>query len=67
MTPFVCDECHYPSLSGDGPCDNPGCVANPTVTQAQKDIWARQAAEMAEQEAERQRLARLRRRAFAGY
>ena len=33
---FVCAECTYPSLKADC-CDNPACLANPSLSEAHKE------------------------------
>lgn len=56
----ICPTCHNPSIQVVagvcGACDNPGCDANPAITQAAKD---RRRAEHAQQEAERQERERI--------
>lgn len=59
---FVCQVCTYPARSGDC-CDNPGCEANPRVNQAQKDAWRAERDKRAAEEAERERVRQIRRRA----
>lgn len=65
MQPFVCGVCTYPARN-DAHCDNPGCEANPSVTQKQKDAWRAERDKRAAEEAERQRLRKIRRSAFKG-
>ncbi len=64
---FVCDTCTYPSRSNSG-CDNPACVANPTLSEAFKAEMVRRAEEHAEirrkEEARKRARADLRRRGF---
>lgn len=52
MTEYtVCPTCAAPHR---GPsCDNPGCVANPSVPEAVKARWASEAAKRASEESER--------------
>lgn len=59
--PFVCEACWYPSRLLDA-CDNPGCEANPSVSQRQKDAWKADRDRRAAEEAERERVRRIRRR-----
>lgn len=57
----TCPECTYPY---PGACENPMCLANPTLSDAARDsIVARRDAYRAEQ-AERERMARLREQSF---
>lgn len=62
MTQFVCSVCCYPSRRAS--CDNPGCEANPDVTAAQKERWREERDKRATQEAEWERMRRIRRRAM---
>lgn len=59
---FICPTCTY--AFPEGYCRNPGCEANPDVTQAQKDNWriAREKAQT--EENERERIREIRRRMF---
>lgn len=58
---FVCEVCtyHFP----EGFCRNPGCEANPDVTQSQKDRWRAERARKAAEEAEWKRIRKIRHRA----
>ena len=58
---FVCETCWYPSRLPTA-CDNPGCEANPSVSQSQKDAWKADRDRLAAEEAERERVRRIRRR-----
>jgi len=58
---FVCLTCTYPSRRET--CDNPGCVANPDVTEAQKEQWKDEIDRRHAEETERERLRKIRRRA----
>jgi hypothetical protein len=58
---FVCQVCTYPARNA-ACCDNPGCEANPSVGQAQKDAWRAERDKRAAEEAEREWLRQLRRR-----
>ena len=60
---FVCTTCTYPSRLSDA-CDNPRCTANPTVPQYLKDQWAAEHAKAVAEEAERERIRQIRRRAM---
>lgn len=33
---YVCPCCSYPSMRSDDTCDNPACLANPTLTAEHK-------------------------------
>lgn len=59
---FSCPVCQYPSRLAAA-CDNPGCVANPCVSQEQKDRWLAARERREADEAERQRVRDIRRRA----
>lgn len=61
MMPFVCAACTYPSRLPDC-CDNPRCVENPSVSQAQKDVWRVEADRRRETEEEREHIRRIRER-----
>lgn len=56
---FICAACAYPFP--EGVCRNPGCEANPDVTQTQKDRWRAERDRRAAEEAERIRMRRIRR------
>ena len=58
---LVCEVCTYPSSKPDC-CDNPGCEANPSVSAAQKAAWKAEWDRRAAEEAERERIRRIRRR-----
>jgi hypothetical protein len=55
---FICTTCQYPSR--DDACDNPGCVANPGVSEMQKAGWRLVAEKRAAEEAERERIRAIR-------
>lgn len=57
---FVCEVCCYPF--SEGFCRNPGCEANPDVSQAQKDHWRAERDKKTAEEAERERIRQIRRR-----
>ena len=57
---FICSECAYPFP--EGRCCNPGCEANPSVSQAQKDRWRAERDKRFADDAERERIRRIRRR-----
>lgn len=57
----TCNTCGYPPRHGPE-CDNPACVANPCVSDAQKARWQAEAARRAADEAERRRIRDIRRR-----
>lgn len=59
---FVCQVCTYPF--SEGVCRNPGCEANPDVSQAQKDCWRAERDKRAAEEAERERIRRIRRKSW---
>jgi hypothetical protein len=61
MTQFVCTMCTYPSHLQDA-CDNPGCEANPRVSETQKVAWRAERERRAAQEAERARIRAIRAR-----
>lgn len=61
--PFVCRECTYPSRLPDV-CDNPRCFANPTISQATKEVWRAEHERRQTEEAERERFRQIRRRAM---
>lgn len=50
MNVFVCAECTYPSHRLDG-CDNPACLANPTLSEAHKESLREAARKHAEEKA----------------
>lgn len=58
---FVCPTCTYPSHLPDR-CDNPGCEANPGVSETQKAEWRAARLKRAAEEAERERIREIRRR-----
>jgi hypothetical protein len=60
MTIKTCPTCHYAHDSEH--CPNPACFANPSVTDAQKARWTERNERLAAEEAERQRIAAIRRR-----
>lgn len=57
---FICAACTYPFPEGF--CRNPGCEANPDVTQSQKDRWRAEREKRDAEESERKRINRIRRR-----
>lgn len=61
MKQFVCEVCTYPDRSGTC-CDNPGCEANPSVSAEQKTRWKAERDKRAAEDAERERIRRIRRR-----
>ena len=67
MAEFLCSACSYPSRKTDG-CDNPACLANPSLSEAHKDslraMAAKAAKERAEWEAKKAFRARLKRSGF---
>lgn len=58
---FVCPRCTYPSRLPDR-CDNPGCEANPGVTQSRKDKWRAEHEKRKTEEEERERIRQVRRK-----
>jgi hypothetical protein len=54
-----CAACNYPYKGAA--CDNPGCVANPSVSEEQKARWRIEAEKRAAEDAERKRVAAMRR------
>ena len=62
--PTNCPTCGYAHSGAD--CDNPGCVANPAVSDTQKAIWADAKARSDAERNERMRFAEIRRRAMGG-
>jgi hypothetical protein len=60
---FVCETCCYPSRLSTA-CDNPGCYANPCVSDRQRAAWRAEAERRAAEEAERERIRQIRRRAM---
>ena len=58
MAEFICEACKY--AFAEGYCCNPGCEANPRVSQAQKDLWRTTREKAAAEEAERERIRRIR-------
>lgn len=58
----ICPTCQY---AFEGPCENPGCFANPRVSQEQKDRWTAQAAKNKAEQDERDRVTAIRRRMMA--
>lgn len=69
MAQFVCTACSYPSRNETVQhCDNPACLANPTLSEAHKqslrDMAAKYAAQQAKDEARRAFRASLRRQGF---
>lgn len=61
---FVCETCTYPSRAA-AHCDNPGCVANPSVSEKQKALWAEEAERSRRYAVETAERIRLRRKAYA--
>ena len=57
---MTCPSCLYAHVGAH--CSNPGCTANPTVSEAQKERWAASAAKLASEGAERERVRAIRRR-----
>lgn len=47
---FVCKECNYPSRKDS--CDNPACLANPSLSEAHKDSLRAMAEKAAKEKAE---------------
>ena len=68
MSQFVCSECGYPSRHAEDVCDNPACLANPTLSEAHKsrirDAARQYADRLAAAEKDRAFRARLRRKGF---
>lgn len=64
---FVCTDCTYPSRKPDG-CDNPACLANPSLSEAHKESLRAMAAANEQrhkaEEARRNMRASLRRSGF---
>lgn len=56
-----CPTCGYPPRHRPE-CDNPGCTANPDVSESQKAAWAETKAKRDAEEAERERVRAIRRR-----
>lgn len=65
MSVFVCEICGYVSRRADC-CDNPGCTANPSVSAAQKEAWRVERERRDAEQAERDRIAAIRRRMRGG-
>jgi len=59
MTLICCPTCGYPH-DAETACTNPGCYANPSVPQVQKEAWREAAARRAAEEAERAHLRSIR-------
>jgi hypothetical protein len=51
MSQFVCKECSYPSYKADS-CDNPACLANPTLSESHKQHLRDMAEKAAKEKAE---------------
>lgn len=51
MNQFVCSNCSYPSRKPDS-CDNPACLANPTLSEAYKDSLRAMVEKAAKEKAE---------------
>lgn len=60
--PFVCDVCTYPAFQRTDACDNPACVANPSVSESQKNRWRAEREKYEAEEAERDRVRKIRNR-----
>ena len=56
----TCPTCHYAHV-GDH-CPNPACFANPSVSDEQKARWTERNERLAAEEADRRRIADIRRR-----
>jgi hypothetical protein len=54
---YVCEVCNYPAHYATDACDNPACMANPSVPE---EIKARRRAEQAKRKADEAERARLR-------
>lgn len=59
---FTCETCCYPSMRSLTACDNPGCVANPSVSAKQKSEWQSAIDRRNAEDAERERIRGIRRR-----
>jgi hypothetical protein len=56
----TCPTCNY--AHDGGHCPNPACFGNPSVTEEQKARWRERDERLRAEEAERQRIAAIRRR-----
>jgi hypothetical protein len=60
---MTCATCGYPTSSSE--CDNPACAGNPSIPAHIKQQRAEQAIKQAAEQAEREKLARIRNACFA--